>query len=300
VTAAAGGVNQKYLRYGLYSVWTGAVLGSASTLYSFAVKYGGWNRGWGLFLPASLDVYWITALAIAMDSSRDKHVRIKAAIHAAVAIAISISANILYHEMNAGDVRLDRAVRQLLVATGAAVPVLAGAALAHLTLLARAVAEKEIRNGTEEEAAAGSTKRRPPRQSGNGSKPRTGNDSTSGNGTAAGAETVTSTKPAQPETAVPPERPEPETTPTSARSAHGGSLAVVSGSPDTSSPDNDDSDAGAMTRAREIVKDDPRILYRRGGPTALGGLVDVTPRRGRQIAAALRAERAPEDAAGAN
>jgi hypothetical protein len=125
------------LKAGLYTAWGAGVLTSVSTLYDLAVVYGGWNRGLGILLPASLDVYWLIALAVAMDASRNSRQRVKAAIHAGVALTISVIGNVLYHEMHAGDVRLDRFVAAILVAAIGSVPVLTGAAIAHLSVLAR-------------------------------------------------------------------------------------------------------------------------------------------------------------------
>jgi hypothetical protein len=297
-----------FIRAGLYAVYAGGILGSASALYDFAVDYGGWNHGVGVFLPLSLDVYWMTALGIVMDSRRDSRVRAKAAIHAAVAIAVSIAGNMLYHELHAGDLNLSRFMAQVLVAAGGAVPVLAAGALTHLTVLARAPRKTETGGGgdaaaeTETAAAAAPV---PRQRSGNGSRHRAaGNDAKAGNGSApapAAAEATTAAGPAETETGTGTgtsgngSEPSPATsagTETEAAAprqpAHGGNLTLVAAD-----------DADTMRRAREIVEADPGILDRFGGPTELGTKLDLTGRRGRQLAAVLRAEREPADEAGA-
>ena len=132
-------VNSTMLKAGLYTAWGAGILTSFSTLYDLAVTYGGWISGLGILLPLSLDVYWLIALAVAMDGTRNRKARRKAAIHAAVALAASIAGNLLYHEIHAGDIKLHRASAAILVAMIGSEPVLAGAALAHLSILARPV-----------------------------------------------------------------------------------------------------------------------------------------------------------------
>lgn len=130
---------------GLYTVYTSGILGSFSALYDLAVDYGGWNNGvgflrLGILLPLCIDVYWLTALGVAIDSSRGNRDRIWAAVHALAAIALSVTGNLLYHELHAGDMRLDHVTSALLVAVIGSVPVLAAGALTHLAILARAPA----------------------------------------------------------------------------------------------------------------------------------------------------------------
>jgi hypothetical protein len=172
------------LKAGLYVAWGAGVLTSFSTLYDLAVTSGGWNRGLGILLPLSLDVYWLIALAVAMDGSRNGKARRKAAIHAAVALAASITGNLLYHEIHAGDMRLSRASVAILVAVIGSEPVLAGAALAHLSILAR----PEPRNENENGAPAGTEQ--PDAQNGNGTaaRPRQNGGTERVAGTGAGAE----------------------------------------------------------------------------------------------------------------
>lgn len=121
----------------LYIVYTVGIGLSFSDLYLLAVKYGGWEKGIGLGMPVIIDVYWITALQIVLNSSRSKGQRIMAAFHAFFAIGLSISGNLLYHELDTGDWHLTGHALGQLVAVLACIPVVLTGTVTHLAVLAQ-------------------------------------------------------------------------------------------------------------------------------------------------------------------
>lgn len=121
----------------LYIVYAAGIAASFSALFQMAVKYAGWPELFGPTLPIVVDVYWVTALQIALDSSRSTTQRWKAGIHAFFAISLSITGNIMYHLLDTGIWHLDVRAHGVLVALIACVPVVLTGTLTHLVLLAR-------------------------------------------------------------------------------------------------------------------------------------------------------------------
>ena len=122
---------------GMYTVYGAAVLASLSTLYELALRYAGWTTGFALLFAVTLDIYWLTALHMAMDKSLGVKQRVQAALHAFTAIAVSVTGNVIFHELHAGMWTLGRGSGALVTAVMASVPLLAAAALTHLRSLER-------------------------------------------------------------------------------------------------------------------------------------------------------------------
>lgn len=121
----------------LFVVYGAGISASFSALYELASDFGGWPQPFGIALPVVIDVYWMTALQVALDSSRSNRERWWAAAHAFLAIGLSITGNIMYHEMDTGTLRLSKTAHGDLIAILACIPVVLTGTLTHLVLLAR-------------------------------------------------------------------------------------------------------------------------------------------------------------------
>jgi hypothetical protein len=121
----------------LYVMYGAGILASFSALFELAVKYGGWFKPFGIALPVVIDVYWMTALQVALDASRSKKERGWASAHAFLAISLSIIGNIMFHELNTGSWHFSTHDKSALIATLACIPVVLTGTLTHLVLLAR-------------------------------------------------------------------------------------------------------------------------------------------------------------------
>lgn len=115
---------------GVYVVWGSSVWASFTALDGMA-KILGWPGRAAPLFPAVLDVYWLTTLRNVVDRNLTPKARIISAIHGLVAFGLSLTGNILFHEMDAGQWHLGHS-KPLAVAIGASVPSVAAAAMAHL------------------------------------------------------------------------------------------------------------------------------------------------------------------------
>lgn len=119
----------------LYIVYTAGIGSSFSALFQLADKYGGWPGPVGIALPIVVDFYWITALGTALDSSRTNTQRWLAAVHAVLAISLSITGNIMYELLHRGIWRISDHDLGILVSIIACVPILLTGTLTHLIRL---------------------------------------------------------------------------------------------------------------------------------------------------------------------
>jgi len=115
-------------------VWVSAVLASMSALYGLAAAYGGWQPVLAGLFPCCLDLYWIAALGVALDTGLTAARRRAAAAHSLVAFLLSAAGQLLYHELRAGEIQLGHLAWAVVAVIGVT-PAIAGAALAHLIAL---------------------------------------------------------------------------------------------------------------------------------------------------------------------
>jgi hypothetical protein len=118
---------------GLTIVGTSTVVASFSALAGLAVS-AGWNPWMSILLPATVDVYGVTATRIWLSADSSSEVRSHARTHALAALVVSMGGNAVNHAIEAHAFVLGHRLWLLVVAVSLVPPAALGA-LMHLVAI---------------------------------------------------------------------------------------------------------------------------------------------------------------------
>lgn len=156
-SAATHGTGRDWLtEAGLLVAALAAVISSGAALAGLA-RLAGWPAWLAVMLPATVDLYAITATRVWLSRrTTSSVVRRYAAANALTGIAASVTGNAAYHGLVAGAVSIPR---WLLVVVVSTVPPIVIGALAHLTALRHREAEPATVRRTSNRATSGADRR---------------------------------------------------------------------------------------------------------------------------------------------